>query len=1088
MEHTRSTSKEHVNNVPYGKESVHAKEYLAVFDYRQGVLHANDDTVNLFVSESANTRALEQIIAKEECAQDNLIKTMESRKTRARTQSGDLWLSAVEGERPPLGGTLPFSKLYGKVVDFEGSSASLNTTPSNNRNSVLRRPPPISKRSATVDGATLSYSRAGYRAKSSTSMLSPKQNGRKNQLAPLQGASPLPHRHRRTASRAQIVLDSIQEKASGVSVAADFPIADVSVQSKPTTSLIERDGIQPSASLPRPISRRSGSVCMSETNELLAHALVDNDNEKENYELPPPPPPICQDIEEAKIEYNDDNDVPTFSQQPQYDSMSADIAVSEDFPLLQFDKKYFKESRDSFDTRESSKISEKLTASLHRSRLHNKNKSQRLKRFFLQYCNISFLVSQTNEMFRRSYFIRAAIPLCITASILFYFLGNPRFYFLPGEVTLAWWLNLFGRQCVTLELARVAQFILIDCIMLRTRTAVPFLGPFVTLCCIQSRGWPFVLSTWSILDLFLLHGNDNFQLHWFYFTKIQFYTQVNSGNYILASGLYLRILLSMLLAGLACTVKRSLFAVLFGRRTFSMFKPRLESILKEVVLLSEVAELAAEANRLLAPDGVEPYGNASSRKANVPFADLTWTYDKHNDPTGINDDLTVSSDSLDSRNLDELDNGENRCLENCSQRQNVKDLLEKWEEPVGKIDKSLNTSIRDILKFRRALTFLDDLFPFGEAFGPASSRDQVLDSAETVYHRLLKMCPEHCNLSYEVFDILIDRDDGKLLCDAKKKSLKRLFRPDANREISALSFLQGCDGLYKKLCFFRASVGNASVIDEALEEILNGFFYFILVLVVLSILKINPWPLLVSTSTLLVSFSFALGSSASKFIEGIMLIAVRRPYDLGDRVYMLDPSNATGDAIGLSWYIEDINLFYTTVRYASSNEVATLSNGSIANLRIVNANRSPNAVVTFQFPVHISIVAEKKDKMELLCSALDKYVREHPNHWKCFVYCRVNELRVELEQAILGIGLQHQCSWQDLGRILQTKADLFCYLFDASRSLGVNYQGLPDRGIMYYGGKINNGDDNDYRVNLTNAKNVETPKGHDINTLQGLYP
>jgi hypothetical protein len=157
-------------------------------------------------------------------------------------------------------------------------------------------------------------------------------------------------------------------------------------------------------------------------------------------------------------------------------------------------------------------------------------------------------------------------------------------------------------------------------------------------------------------------------------------------------------------------------------------------------------------------------------------------------------------------------------------------------------------------------TFLDDLLPFGEAFGPASSRDQVIDSGEIVYHRLLKMCPDRCNLSYDILDILIDVDDGKLICDAKKKSLKKLFRPDANREISALAFLQGCDGLYKKLSFFRASVGNASVIDEALEGIFNGFFYLILMLIILSILKINPWPLLVSTSTLLVSFSF-------KFIE-----------------------------------------------------------------------------------------------------------------------------------------------------------------------------------------------------------------------------
>jgi small-conductance mechanosensitive channel len=141
-----------------------------------------------------------------------------------------------------------------------------------------------------------------------------------------------------------------------------------------------------------------------------------------------------------------------------------------------------------------------------------------------------------------------------------------------------------------------------------------------------------------------------------------------------------------------------------------------------------------------------------------------------------------------------------------------------------------------------------------------------------VYHRLRKLCPDQSNLTYEVFDMLIDEDEGKVVTQAKKKSLKRMFRPDANNEISMLSFLQSCDLLYKKLRFFRASVGNASVIDKALEGMLNGIFFFILALVVLSIMRINPWPLLVSISTLLVSISFAVGSSASKYIEVCLIM------------------------------------------------------------------------------------------------------------------------------------------------------------------------------------------------------------------------
>jgi hypothetical protein len=109
----------------------------------------------------------------------------------------------------------------------------------------------------------------------------------------------------------------------------------------------------------------------------------------------------------------------------------------------------------------------------------------------------------------------------------------------------------------------------------------------------------------------------------------------------------------------------------------AMFKPRLESILKEVVILSEVAELAAEANRLGAPDIEEPYAISSSLKINIPFADLAWACDRRIEPIGTGDDLTVSSDSLDDKLLDDLENKATQCLENSSRKQHVKDLLEK---------------------------------------------------------------------------------------------------------------------------------------------------------------------------------------------------------------------------------------------------------------------------------------------------------------------------------------------------------------------------------------------------------------------------
>ena len=156
--------------------------------------------------------------------------------------------------------------------------------------------------------------------------------------------------------------------------------------------------------------------------------------------------------------------------------------------------------------------------------------------------------------------------------------------------------------------------------------------------------------------------------------------------------------------------------------------------------------------------------------------------------------------------------------------------------------------------------------PFGVAFGPASTRDELIHSAQKLYQRLLKLAPGFYGLPYTVLAVLSDNDDGTVDKNLKK-SIETLFRADADGEIPILTFIQSCDVVYRKLRYFRASVGNASVIDKVLENIINGVYNFGLTIVVLSILNFNPWPLLVSVSTLLVSFAFAIGPTAAKAIE-----------------------------------------------------------------------------------------------------------------------------------------------------------------------------------------------------------------------------
>jgi hypothetical protein len=171
-----------------------------------------------------------------------------------------------------------------------------------------------------------------------------------------------------------------------------------------------------------------------------------------------------------------------------------------------------------------------------------------------------------------------ALPCAIAALILYYPFANPVIDFLPGSVTIAWWFNFTARQMVTLEVARLLQYIIVESLLLKSRWERSQLVSFVAY---HIQGWPFILISWGTIDLFVLHGSNRYQVHWLWWTRWKIYShEASSGAYMLTSELYLRILLSMIFFGVATAMKRCIVELQFGGRLHRTFKPKLEQILR----------------------------------------------------------------------------------------------------------------------------------------------------------------------------------------------------------------------------------------------------------------------------------------------------------------------------------------------------------------------------------------------------------------------------------------------------------------------------------------------------------------------------
>eukprot|EP00934_Nitzschia_sp_Nitz4_P008165 Nitzschia sp. Nitz4//scaffold56_size114212//30547//37556//NITZ4_003939-RA/size114212-augustus-gene-0.81-mRNA-1//-1//CDS//3329554673//8155//frame0 len=643
-----------------------------------------------------------------------------------------------------------------------------------------------------------------------------------------------------------------------------------------------------------------------------------------------------------------------------------------------------------------------------------------------------------------------AIPMFILSWCLYYEWGNPELDFLPGNEFLSWWLNFAGRQLLLLELARLSQYILIDICTMSSRMVVKWLGPWVTIFCLQSKGWPFLFTFWGFYDMLLLHGDNKFQRHWLYWTNIEMFQLTEQGGFIMNSELYLRVLIAMVLVGIATTLKRTVLTLYFGKRSFENYKPKLEQLLSEMIVITEMAELATEADILSGRD----FGPQKAKDKKKPQISARWTnlrplnnssgHSEDDDDASVDDDKVPNEDEP-KRQMPRPSTSDGRMSmirsdSNLSGIIRMKDLLDRWDEPVNKLDKRTDSTVKDILRFRQALTFMDLENPFGEAFGPASTRDELIDSSEKLYARLLTLSNGEDILPYSVLMVLTENKDGTI--DKKmKKNIKNLFRADANKNISVLSFVQSCDYVYRQLRYFRASVGNASVIDRVLESLINTIYMFGLGLLVLALLNLNPWPLVVSLSTLLVSFAFAIGPTVAKAIEGVLLIVGSRPYDIGDRIIIANSAGSPVQTISQSWFVEDITLTRTTLRNGGTNEVATINNGAIATSRITNCARSKNATILLDLRFDVSF--HQGDNAKEFEDMVKDYVREHPDIWESVLFFCCNGINSDERYTSYTLGLRSRRSWQPSARVLTEKGLLYQYCSQASQTLAERLMKWP---------------------------------------------
>lgn len=172
----------------------------------------------------------------------------------------------------------------------------------------------------------------------------------------------------------------------------------------------------------------------------------------------------------------------------------------------------------------------------------------------------------------------------------------------------------------------------------------------------------------------------------------------------------------------------------------------------------------------------------------------------------------------------------------------------------------------------------------------------------------------------------------------------------------------------------------------------------------------------------------------------MLIIARRKPYGVGDKVYFNNPQSDCSPNGSAGWFVRDISLYHTTLVYGTTNECCTVSNGSLAGLRVINAARSPKGVLYVYLKFGIEV---PWSKIQVFETALRAFVKSRPREWLGLNGFRTTRVEADLGFHEMVVVLQHRESWQNTGALLVSKAEVTAFCHELQKKMDMRYKSPP---------------------------------------------
>lgn len=257
-----------------------------------------------------------------------------------------------------------------------------------------------------------------------------------------------------------------------------------------------------------------------------------------------------------------------------------------------------------------------------------------------------------------------------------------------------------------------------------------------------------------------------------------------------------------------------------------------------------------------------------------------------------------------------------------------------------------------------------------------------------------------------------------------------MFDRDMNGDISMEELEAVCVDIGRERKSITASLKDLDSVVSKLDDVFMFFVFVIVLIVFLSLISTSASGVLTSAGSAILALSWLFSATAQEFLQSVIFVFVKHPFDVGDRVTIYGNAGDTG--LGDDYFVKEITLLYTEFKKMQGH-VVQAPNSYLNTLFILNQRRS--GALAEAVPIIIKY-GTTIDQLDALRQRLLEFVRSEKRDFQSNI---LTEMRAVTENFSLTLNVVffYKSNWQNEGLRLQRRNKFICMLMVALQEIGI---------------------------------------------------